>query len=167
MHGENIDTFPSCLTQDSKPERGPAQGREKFQRQHDTSGQRFGYDDTTPPGLLDALPHPLYWKDRTLIYRGYNRRFAEMFAGNSQVKIIGKSNFNVPWFSAETAKIISSYEHQALGNGDTLTYSIETALSYSGQLICLQAFVSPLRKTHGEIVGVLGTLQDVTEYERI
>jgi PAS domain-containing protein len=47
---------------------------------------------------IDNIPHSVFWKDRNSVYLGCNRNFAEDAGVGKPENIIGKSDFDLPYY---------------------------------------------------------------------
>lgn len=47
--------------------------------------------------IILNVPNYIFWKDKSLIYRGCNKNFALSFGFNGVDEIIGKTDLEMPW----------------------------------------------------------------------
>ncbi len=112
--------------------------------------------------VLDNIPQGVFWKDCNLNYLGCNRYFAKLAGLETPEAIVGKTDADLPWTEEETAwyrtcdRRVMTTEAAELG-------IIETLQQADGKQIWLETNKIPLNDAEGEIVGVLGTFQDITE----
>jgi rsbT co-antagonist protein RsbR len=114
---------------------------------------------------MDHLPQTVFWKDRNLVYLGCNQRFANDALLSSPAAIIGKSDFDMPW--AAQATLYRADDQQVIESGIAKLNFEEPQSRPNGTTNWLRTSKIPLLDTHGEIVGVLGMYEDITEYKRI
>ncbi|MBF0133745.1 MAG: PAS domain S-box protein [Magnetococcales bacterium] len=115
--------------------------------------------------VLDTIPVRVFWKDVQGHYLGCNRLFALDTGYRSTWEILGKSDFDMPWrdqaayFQREDADVLSS--GQAMMN-----FEMES-LTISGKPLWLKMSKVPLLGLDGEIIGVLGIYEDITQRREI
>ena len=112
--------------------------------------------------LIDYLPHAIFWKDESLVFRGCNKQFAQQFGYTSALDVIGKSDYDFP-FSAE---VIARYHEDDLFVLTTgypkLNYE-ELQRQSSGEDQIMLISKVPIHDDDNHIVGVLGIYTDITQ----
>jgi rsbT co-antagonist protein RsbR len=110
--------------------------------------------------VLDTIPMRIFWKDKTLTYRGCNRLFAQD-AGLVPEEIIGKNDFELP--GADYAENFRSDDRQIMNTGTPKLNYEEPKITGDGlTTIWLRTNKIPLLDEEGHITGVLGTYDDIT-----
>jgi PAS domain S-box-containing protein len=112
--------------------------------------------------LMDAMPHPVFYKDAEGRYLGCNRAF-EQFYGLRREDIIGKDVYQVA--PKELADRYASADRELFRNPGVQTYQsvIESALGVRHDVIFHKAtFQGP----DGEIAGLIGSILDITDLKR-
>ncbi len=111
--------------------------------------------------VLNTLPTGVFWKDTKLNYLGANRAWLETVGVESVKDIIGKSDYDLPWekseadsFRADDTKIIES--------GFPRYNIIEPYSRADGTHAWAKTNKALLRSNDGQIIGVLGTYEDIT-----
>ncbi len=109
--------------------------------------------------LLDAIPIPVFYKDRDGRYRGFNRSF-ETFFGTTREQLIGKTVFEVgpPEFAASyDAKDTELFE-----NGGVQQYEsqVKDHRGLTRDVIFDKAIFTD---SEGTVSGLIGTILDITE----
>ena len=114
--------------------------------------------------VLDAIPVRVFWKDKNLNYLGCNRVFA-MDSGFANPRlVVGKSDHHMPWkdqvelYRADDAKVMNSGKPK-------LNYE-EPQTTAEGDTIWLRTSKIPLRNSEGEVIGVLGMYEDITNAKK-
>ncbi|MFC1672931.1 ATP-binding protein [Pseudomonadota bacterium] len=111
--------------------------------------------------VLDAIPVRVFWKDNDLNYLGCNRLFAMDAGFSSPRQVVGKSDFQMGWkqqaelYRADDQRVMNSKQAQ-------LNYE-EPKTTPEGDDIWLRTSKIPLRNGEGEVIGVLGLYEDITE----
>jgi diguanylate cyclase (GGDEF)-like protein/PAS domain S-box-containing protein len=111
--------------------------------------------------VINHIPHQIFWKGLDGTYLGCNSVFAR-FAGladNSQVA--GRRDEDFPW--AHNAEAIRAEERRIVESGQArLNYEDHMTLA-DGSLHWYLINKLPFHDQHGNIVGVLGTIEDISE----
>jgi PAS domain S-box-containing protein len=116
--------------------------------------------------VFDTFPLAVFWKDRTSRYLGCNYNFAKDANLSSPIEIIGKTDYDLPWGSIE-ADTYRADDRQTIASGVAKLGTIETLTHADGTSIWLETNKMPLRNLKGEIVGILGTYQDISHRKQI
>ncbi|OGS80778.1 MAG: hypothetical protein A2061_03925 [Gallionellales bacterium GWA2_59_43] len=113
--------------------------------------------------LIDALPHPIYYKGTDGRYQRVNRAFEE-FAHLGRKEIVGKTNFDI--FPQEMAVQLKAMDDELIalpGNSVREFHLVERDGSQRDILSHKAAFIDE----RGEVVGIIGSHFDITEYKRV
>lgn len=124
--------------------------------------------------VIDAIPQGIFWKNRDSGYSGCNQKFAEVVGINSPDEIINKSDYELPWIN-ETCDWYQQSIRGACGkNLQQLMYSntsesdnFEYKNPVDNRLLCLETNKVPLQDSQGNVVGILGTFQDITTRKQV
>jgi PAS domain S-box-containing protein len=111
--------------------------------------------------VLDTIPVRVFWKDLNLRYLGCNQPFAEDAGMTSADELIGKDDYAMPWTPEG-----DSYRQDDLAVMETGTPRImyeERQTTPQGRQVWLQTSKVPMRDSEDQIIGMLGTYQDITE----
>ena len=111
--------------------------------------------------VLDTIPTRVFWKDRDSVYLGCNQLFAKDAGLNEAGEIVGKTDYSLVW--KDQAALYRSDDKEVMQSGEPKLYYEEPQTSPSGQLIWLETSKTPLTDGKGNILGILGTYNDVTE----
>ncbi|GAB4236793.1 MAG: hypothetical protein Kow00109_10450 [Acidobacteriota bacterium] len=111
--------------------------------------------------ILDTVPVRIFWKDRNSVYQGCNRPFALDAGLEDPTEIIGKTDFDLGW--AREADLYRADDARVMESGEPLIGYEEPQHTPDGGVRWLRTSKVPLRDDSGEIVGVLGTYEDITE----
>ena len=114
--------------------------------------------------LMDSSANAVFWKDRQSRYLGCNRVFAA-FAGTEPDDLIGKSDRDMPW--ADDAEFgadwFMDWDAHVAETGEPAVGIVERLRRAGGDLRWVETQKVPLRDLDGEVIGILGTFEDVTE----
>ena len=114
--------------------------------------------------VIDTAPTRIFWKDRDLRYLGCNPSFAADAGKTSPAEVIGQDDFQMAW--AANAQIYRADDQQVISSGLGRIGYEEPQQQADGQVIWLRTSKVPLRNGHGEIIGVLGIYDDISEIKR-
>lgn len=112
--------------------------------------------------VFNTIPHSIFWKDRQSVYQGCNRNFAKIAGVNSPEDIIGKTDRDLPW-TEEQAESFIQLDQQVMDNNKSESHIIEQLLLADGSTAWTNTTKTPLLNTGGDVIGMLGTLEDITE----
>ncbi|MEO1427557.1 MAG: PAS domain S-box protein [Cyanobacteria bacterium J06633_8] len=116
--------------------------------------------------VIDNIPHSVFWKDRNLVYLGCNRNFA-LYAGVGEPEnIVGKSDYDLPW-TKEEAQWFREYDKRIMDSGVPELNRIETQVQADGNLFWLDTNKIPLRDDEGNVVGIFGTYENITQRKEV
>ena len=116
--------------------------------------------------VLDTIPQSVFWKDRDSNYLGCNLSFLRDAGIPDQQAILGKNDFEMPW-TTEEAEFYRSCDQRVMSADQAELGIIESQLNAEGQLTWLETNKAPLHNQHGEVIGILGTYQDITAKREI
>lgn len=116
--------------------------------------------------VLDTIPAGVYWKDRDSFYLGGNHTFLDATGLNSSEEVAGKSDYDLPW-NKEQADSFREYDKRIMESGIPAFNIIEPGLQADGTHTWARTSKVPLRNAEGNIVGILGTYEDITESKEV
>lgn len=109
--------------------------------------------------VINALPFPIYYKDKNGLYLGCNTAYEE-YADVKREEIIGKNVFDV--FEQEAASIFDRSDRELIENAGEQIY--ETHVTRSGQETQYVKFhKATFLNEQGEVAGIIGAIVDITE----
>lgn len=112
--------------------------------------------------ILDNIPQGIYWKDRECNYLGCNLTYAKLVGLDSPESIVGKTDYDMPWSKAE-AKLYRNTDREVMESSVSKYHVTESLQKADGRRIWVDTSLIPLHNTEGDVVGILGTYEDVTE----
>ncbi|HVN78060.1 MAG TPA: response regulator, partial [Terriglobia bacterium] len=111
--------------------------------------------------VLDNIPQRVFWKDRNFRYLGCNKGFATDAGLSSPDEIVGKDDFALAWW--EQAPLYRADDKKVMEEGiPKLAFEEPYATSGAGSRWARTNKV-PLFDQSGKVLGVLGTLEDITD----
>jgi PAS domain S-box-containing protein len=122
--------------------------------------QALHQQDTFLRLILDNIPQLLFWKDINLVFLGCNRRVVEFAKLNSTDDIIGKTDFDLIW--RDYAEHFQNQDRQVIKTNTPIYQAIDQVVRPDGSLFWGEVNKVPLYNDSGKVVGVLGTVADIT-----
>ena len=115
--------------------------------------------------IIDNIPSYIFWKDRNSIYHGCNTAFAHSAGLDSPEDIVGKTDFDLPWTHEESV-FYRKVDKEVIDLG-VKQLDIEEPQTIDGSVRWLSTNKIPLYNDTNEIVGILGTYEDITKRKNL
>lgn len=112
--------------------------------------------------VMDNIPQAIFWKDLNSVYLGCNRVFAVKAGAKSPSDIVGKTDYDLSW-TKEESDFSRQCDEWVIDNDKPEYHIIESQKRVDGKLAWLDTNKIPLHNENGEVAGVLGTYEDITE----
>ena len=116
--------------------------------------------------LIDSLPQLIFWKDRNSVFKGCNSIGAEVAGLDSPEEIIGKTDYDMPW-NLEEANFYRECDKRVMESGEAELHIIETQKQSDSKQAWLDTNKIPLRDAKGNVIGILITIEDITQRKEI
>lgn len=113
------------------------------------------------PIIIENIPQLVFWKDTKGVFLGCNSKFAESLGLESPKDIIGKTDYDVT--DAENAHEFMETDKEVISGGTAIFKNRQTYKNAKGEQLWLNITKVPLHDADGNIMGVLGTMEDITE----
>ncbi len=114
------------------------------------------------PEILTLVPSYIFWKDKNLVFRGCNKLFAQQFGYNDARDIIGKTDDDFPWSEDQMKHKYHKDDLHVITTGESLLNIEEEQKQADGSIRTVLLSKVPLRKSTGQVVGVLGSYSDIS-----
>ena len=111
--------------------------------------------------VLDTIPLAVFWKNRESVYLGCNQQFAKTLGLPSTTESIGKTDLDICQEEVE-ANGYCAMDRRLMQTGEAILWIEETLTLPNGKTIFVETNKSPLRDCSGNIIGLVGTFQDIT-----
>lgn len=111
--------------------------------------------------VLDTMPAFVFWKDKSSVYMGCNYLFAENAGLMSPEEIVGLTDLDLPWKHTE-AESYRADDKVVMDTGIPKLNYEETQHTADGRVTWVRTSKIPLRDPQGDVIGVLGTFEDIT-----
>ncbi len=115
--------------------------------------------------VLDTIPVRVFWKDKDSNYLGCNRNFAGDAGLTSTEEVIGKNDFDLDW--SEQADLYREYDQAVISTREPKLNYVQPETHSDGSQFWQRTSKVPLLDTRGEVKGVLGIYEDITQSKRI
>jgi len=112
--------------------------------------------------VMENVPQGIFWKDRHSTYLGCNKVFVKAVGLESARDIIGKTDYDLPWSPEQTASF-REYDRRIMENDAPEYHIIEQMREADGRLTWVETNKAPLHNAQGQVIGILGTYEDITE----
>ncbi len=116
--------------------------------------------------ILDTIPQAIFWKDSNLVYLGCNRSFAQAVDLHEPEEIKGLTDFDLPW-PQEQAEAYRRADLEVIDGRQIKKHIIEPLQQADGSSIWIDTTKVPLQNVEGQVHGVLGIFEDITERKRM
>lgn len=112
--------------------------------------------------LLDAIPIPVFYKDKNLRFLGFNKAF-ETFFGNPKEQLIGKTIFDI--YPPELAEIYHAKDRELLVAEGIQRYESQIN-NARGELRDVVFNKATFTDSQGVVSGLVGAFLDLTEHKQ-
>jgi len=115
--------------------------------------------------ILNSIPQYVFWKDRNSTYIGCNTVFARAAGLDRPDLVAGKTDFDLPW----SVRDLESYRDddlQVMRQNTPRLHVIEPLQQADGSRLWIDTSKFPLLDEKGEVSGVLGVYEDITDRVR-
>ena len=112
--------------------------------------------------VMDNIPLYIFWKDNDLNYMGCNSNFAQVAGLGSSEEIVGKCDYDLAWTHEES----DAYRHgdeEVIRTNTPKLHIVESQHTADGRELIVQTSKIPLHDIQGNVIGVLGAYEDITE----
>jgi PAS domain S-box-containing protein len=111
--------------------------------------------------VLNTIPVRVFWKDRESTYLGCNRAFAQDCGLESPEQVIGLDDY--AFGRKDLVEVYRSDDRTVVETGQEKINYEELLVDPGGKAFWVSTSKIPLRNSDGQIRGVLGTYEDITE----
>jgi PAS domain S-box-containing protein len=111
--------------------------------------------------VIDHIPQRIFWKDTNFKYLGCNKPFALDAGLNEPSEIIGMDDFELSW--KKTANLYRADDTFVMQTKQSKLKYQEFEDKPDGSIRWLETNKLPLFDNNGNVIGLLGTYEDITE----
>jgi len=112
--------------------------------------------------VMDNIPQFIFWKDKDSRYLGCNKNFARVAGVNVPEYIVGLQDKDLAW-EKEESEFFHETDALVMESDAPEFHIIEQQLQADGKHAWLDTNKIPLHDSEGNVVGLLGTYEDITE----
>jgi two-component system cell cycle sensor histidine kinase/response regulator CckA len=116
--------------------------------------------------IITNIPCGVFWKDRHSVYLGCNEQLARDQGLSRPEQVIGTTDYQLCVSRAE-ATLYRECDRQVIETGKPILNLEESQTRPDGSVRTLLTSKVPLRDAGGEVVGIVGVYQDITERKRL
>lgn len=116
--------------------------------------------------VLDSIPQSVFWKDRESNYLGCNKVFSLSAGLDDPAGIVGKSDFDLPW-AREDSDNYRNDDRDVIESNLPKKHIVEMLRQADGNRIWIDTSKIPLTDDSGQVYGVLGVYEDITESKKM
>ena len=110
--------------------------------------------------VIESIPQNVFWKDKDSVYLGCNKNFSVVAGLNHPDDIIGKNDYDLPWKKSESDSYVADDRRVMLEN--KAEYNIHETITVNEKEVHVETNKVPLHDFNGNVIGILGTYQDIT-----
>jgi PAS domain S-box-containing protein len=111
--------------------------------------------------VLDNIPQRVFWKDRNLRYVACNKPLALDAGYQVPDDLLGKTDYDMAWVA--NADLYRTDDRAVIGTGRPKIRYEEPQLKADGSQAWLMTSKVPMYDRDGQVIGVLGTYEDITD----
>jgi len=115
--------------------------------------------------VMDNIPEFVFWKDRNSVFLGCNKSFARVAGLDNPEEIVGKTDYDLPW-TKEESDFYRECDQRVMATGIPEYNIYERQLQADGNIAWLETNKLPLKDENGQVIGILGTYEDITERKK-
>ncbi|MEL6159537.1 MAG: ATP-binding protein [Cyanobacteria bacterium J06627_32] len=115
--------------------------------------------------VMDSMPQCIFWKDTHSRYLGCNQKFAEAAGLERPEQLLGKTDYDLVW-KKEESDDYRLCDRRVMESGKAEMGIIEPQLQANGKQAWLETNKIPMFDNVGNVIGIMGSFQDVTDRKK-
>ncbi len=116
--------------------------------------------------IMNSIPQGIFWKDKNSVYLGCNYNFAIDVGLIAPEEIAGKTDYEL-CFTPEEAEFSRQVDKRVIETRRPQYHIVKTHLQADGKHAWIETNKIPLNDPDGNVIGVLGTYEDITQRKQI
>lgn len=112
--------------------------------------------------IANQIPQRVFWKDLDLNYVWANKHFAMDCGVEFPERLVGKCDYDMPW-TREQAEAYRADDLRVMQTGEPKINIIEPQTRIDGSGAWLNTNKIPVKNKAGQVIGMIGTYEDITE----
>ncbi|MDB9528271.1 PAS domain S-box protein [Oscillatoria sp. CS-180] len=113
--------------------------------------------------VFDNMPQRVFWKDLKGRFLGCNPPFAKDMGYTDPADIIGKTDHELLAQYPESVRAFRHQDQAVIAADQSVSYEGQSQHHHDGNLRWLSANKLPLKNTKGDIIGIFGSYEDITD----
>lgn len=115
----------------------------------------------TLQAVIDNIPRAVFWKDKELRFQGANRIFAQVAGVRTPRELVGLTDFDMPW--KDHADAYRKDDLAVMESRKSRLDQEERNVNSTGTESWVLTSKVVVTNQHGEVTGVLGMFEDITD----
>jgi len=112
--------------------------------------------------ILDTAPVGIFWKDCDGVYQGLNAATVKILNLPEASALVGHTDAALPW-DADALAQIQAQDRHVLATATPYVDRLQTIRRNDGTQVWLETSKVPLTDAAGNVIGLLGTTQDISQ----
>lgn len=112
--------------------------------------------------VLNNIPSYVFWKDINSRYLGCNTKFAKAGGFDNPQDLIGLNDYDMPWSKAES-DFYRKVDREVMDSKTPQLNIEEPQSDKNNKVSWVRTNKLPLTDENGDVVGILGTYEDITD----
>ncbi|TVR11167.1 MAG: response regulator [Phormidium sp. GEM2.Bin31] len=114
--------------------------------------------------ILDNIPQQVFWKDTNLVFVGCNKNWSDAAQLDSPEEVMGKTDYDL-FSDPEIAEQFRAQDRRIIETNSPELHTIakKQKTGADGRGIWLDINKLPIHDEKGDVIGVLGVLEDITQ----
>jgi PAS domain S-box-containing protein len=117
--------------------------------------------------VLNNVPQQIFWKDTNLVFQGCNKNWAKSAQLESPEAVVGLTDYDL-LANREIAEQYRARDRHVMETDTPESHVVESKqkTGLDGEAIWLDVSRVPIHDERGNVIGILGTLEDITLRKR-
>ncbi len=112
--------------------------------------------------VIDSIPQYIAWKDVNGQFMGCSQNFARLAGANSVEQVVGKSEHQIG-LTERNLKLFYEADRNVINSNVAHYHLVRPVRLPDGQEIWTENNRIPLHDVHGNVIGILTTMEDITQ----
>ncbi len=113
--------------------------------------------------VINNIPQLIFWKDINSVYLGCNKVFAQWFFGTDNPdEVVGKTDFDLS-ATLTQVQVYREVDQRVMDTNTPEYYFVDEVILAEGEQRWIETSKIPLHDATGNVIGILGTIEDITE----
>ncbi len=114
--------------------------------------------------IIDTLPQSVFWKDTDSVFLGCNKKFLQTVGLEQVEDIVGKTDYDL--FNEQEAEFYVATDKKIMETNMPELDVLQSQIQANGRQAWLRVSKVPFHDSEGEVVGLIGTYQDITDQKK-